>query len=77
MNRTFANLTEVLLRFKDNISPEDRSIVLSTIQDIHERFLPSISLYHFSTYCQIRCLAGLSCSENIFVHFYKFIQQFS
>lgn len=77
INRTFTNLTEVLIRFKNNISVEDRQIVISTINDIHDRLLPSLSLYHFSTYIQIRCLAQLECTENIFIHFYKFVQQFS
>lgn len=59
------------------MSVEDKQIIISTINDIHERFLPSLSLYHFSSYIQIRCLAGLDCTENIFVHFYKYVQQFS
>lgn len=70
-------MTEVLIRFKSDLSADDRQILIVTINDIHERLLPSLSLYHFSSYIQIRCLAGLSCTEKIFVHFYKYIQKFS
>ena len=60
--------------FPEVMKSEDKDIVLWALEQIHDRNIPSMTLYEFSTYCYLRMMLRQPATRTMFVHLYKWIE---
>jgi len=53
---------------------DDRNIVRWAAEQVHDRSLPSMSFYEFSTYCHLRSSLKMPATRNMLVHLYKWVE---
>ncbi len=44
------------------------------MKEIHDRHLPTLNFYKFSTYCQLRYLSKLPPTEALMLHFFRHLE---
>jgi hypothetical protein len=56
------------------VKSEDKGIVRWAADQIHDRNLPTMTFYEFSTYCHLRSSLKMPATGNMLVHLYKWVE---
>lgn len=73
LGRTLYNLRDIAFNFPEVMKTEDKDLVLWSLDQVHDRYLGSMTLYEFSAYCHIRKTLKVPATRNLLVHIYKIV----